>query len=222
MNYAIILASGSGSRINKDKPKQFFEINGKTVLEYTICAFEKNEMTDRIILVVHESYIEFCSNFKFKKLYKITKGGLTRQESSFAGVDLIVEDNAKVLIHDGARPFVKNEIINNCYKALDNFEAVNTGIETSDTIMEVKNNIISDIPKRETLLRAQTPQGFKSGLIKTAHKLAKEQNIKVTDDAGLVVSLNLAPVYVVLGDIENIKITYPDDLKKAIEKLRQN
>lgn len=220
MNYAIILASGTGERIGNKTPKQFIEIKGKTILEHTISVFEKNEKTDRIILVVHRDYLEFCKNFKFKKLYKIIEGGEKRQDSSRLGVDLINEDDAKVLIHDAARPFIKDEIINNCYDALDKYNAVNTGVESTDTIIEInENNIITDIPKRSSLLRCQTPQGFRCSLIKKAHKIALEKNLEVTDDTGLIVLLNLDKVFVVKGDIENIKITYPDDIKTAEEKL---
>lgn len=220
MNYVIILASGTGERIGNKTPKQFIEIKGKTILEHTISVFEKNKKTDRIILVVHRDYLEFCKNFKFKKLYKVIEGGKKRQDSSRLGVNLINEDDAKVLIHDAARPFIKDEIINNCYDALDKYNAVNTGVESTDTIIEInENNIITNIPKRSSLLRCQTPQGFRCSLIKKAHKIALEKNLEVTDDTGLIVLLNLDRVFVVKGDIENIKITYPDDIKTAEEKL---
>ena len=221
MNYTIILASGTGSRCNLNIPKQFVNINGKTVLEYTIEAFNKNELTDRIILITSKDYLEFCKNLKYEKIFIVAEGGKRRQDSSRIGVNLIKEDDAKVLIHDGARPCIKNELINNCYVALDKYNAINTGVETTDTIMEVdENKIIKKIPKRKNLLRCQTPQGFISGLIKKAHKIALEKNLDVTDDAGLIVNLGLDDVFVVDGDIENIKITYKDDIEKAKELLR--
>lgn len=216
MNYAIILASGAGTRSGLDTPKQYLKIKGKTILEYTIKAFNDNELTDRIILVIHPDYMQFAKSLKFEKLYKITEGGKTRQDSSFNGVQQVLEQNAKVLIHDACRPFIKNELINACYSALDEYGAIDTGIETADTIVQVdENNLISKTLKRAALRRCQTPQGFRANLIKKAHKLAKEKNIAVTDDVGLVVSLDLAPVYVVAGDIDNIKITYPDDIEYA-------
>lgn len=220
MNYAIILASGKGERIGGNTPKQFVSINGKTILEHTISAFEKNENTDRIILVVHKDFLDFCKNFKFKKLYKVVQGGLRRQDSSFIGVNLIEEDDAKVLIHDGVRPFIKNEIINNCYKALDDFDAVNIGVECSDTIIRVDvNGIIKNIPKRSSLLRCQTPQGFRVSVIKKAHKIAQQKNLEVTDDTGLIVGLGLCDVKAIEGDLANIKVTYKDDLEFAQKTL---
>ena len=216
MNYAVILASGKGSRAGVDLPKQFVKIGEKTVLEYTLSVFQKNKSTDRIILVVNEEFVDLCQNFKFSKLYKVVRGGKRRQDSSYIGVNLIEEEDANVLIHDGARAFVKDELIERCYKALESYSAVNTGVETSDTIIKInEKNIITDIPKRSTLLRCQTPQGFKASLIKKAHKLAKEKNIEVTDDTGLVVALSLGEVYVVEGDVSNVKITYPEDIELA-------
>ncbi len=219
MNYAIILASGSGKRAELDVPKQFVKINGKTILEYSIEKFQNNKSTDRIILVVKKEYLDFCTSLNYDKICKVIAGGKTRQESSFIGASLIEEDSSKVLIHDGARPFVTDKIINGCYSALDNYSAVSIGVETTDTIISVQDNIIVDIPKRSSLLRCQTPQGFRAGLIKNAHKMAKERGIKATDDAGLIVLLNLDKVFVIEGDINNIKITYPKDIEKAKEIL---
>ena len=214
MNYVIVLASGKGERIGADIPKQFVKIDGKTVLEYTIEAFEKNKLTDKIILVVNKEWVEFCSSFKFLKLYKVVHGGARRQDSSKIGVDLIDEDDAKVLIHDGARPFIDDEIINNCYKALDVYNAIDVGIEATDTTVQVdKDGILTNILDRKTLIRCQTPQGFKSGLIKYAHGLAKENNLDVTDDVSLIVKQNLDKVFVVKGSEKNIKITYKEDLE---------
>lgn len=220
MNYAIILASGTGSRVGGEIPKQFIKIKGKTILEYTIEAFEKNNNTDRIILVVHKDYLDFCKNFNFKKLYKIVEGGKRRQDSSKIGVDLVEENDAKILIHDGARCFITNKIIDNCYEALNNYEAINTGIETTDTIVVVENNIMVNTLDRNKLISCQTPQGFKSSLIKKAHNLAIKNNIEVTDDVSLITKLNLGKVFIVKGDNKNIKITYPKDIDFAKENLK--
>ena len=144
----------------------------------------------------------------------MVKGGPRRQDSSKIGVDLVEENDAKILIHDGARPFITDEIINDCYRALDSYNAIDTGIESVDTTVQVDTNkIITNILDRKTLIRCQTPQGFKSGLIKQAHKLADEQSLEVTDDVSLVVKLNLDKVYVIQGSEKNLKITYKDDIK---------
>lgn len=221
MNYVIILASGYGTRTGANIPKQFINVNGKTILEHTISVFENNKNTDRIILVVNKEWVDFCKKFPYKKITNIISGGIQRQDSSRIGVNLIEEDNAKVLIHDGARPFITNEIIDNCYCALNKYSAIDVGIKAVDTTVQVnEEGFLTNILDRKTLIRCQTPQGFKSGLIKKAHKMAIEKKLTVTDDVSLIVKLNLDDVYVVLGDEKNIKITYPDDIEYAKINLR--
>lgn len=225
-NYALILASGKGERFGGDLPKQFLKINNRTVLEYSIDAFENNPNIDCIIIVSNPVFLDLTSEIvnqnRYKKVIKILAGGKTRKDSSEIGINAIEEDNAKVLIHDAVRPLVTDRIIDDCIKALDKFDAVSVAIKSSDTIVTVdENNIIQSIPSRNSVRRNQTPQCFKLKLIKQAHKLANEQNLTVTDDCGLVVNSGLAPVYTVDGEEFNIKITYPEDLNFA-EKFLSN
>lgn len=214
-NIALILASGTGSRSGLDIPKQFYEIGGKTLLEYSISAFEKVSLIDEIIVVANPDFVE-----KTKKLagnHRVIIGGETRQESSYNGIMSIdMDDDANILIHDAVRAFVTPEIISACIEALHKHNAVCVATETSDTILEVNSEgKILTVPNRKSLKLAQTPQCFKLDLIKKAHTLAKEQNITVTDDCGLVLANNLADIYVVNGSSANKKITYPEDLKFA-------
>lgn len=218
---AIILASGIGSRVGLDIPKQFYKIKGKSVLEYSILAFHSNTKIDEIIIVSHPDYIfkveEIVKNGNYKKVTKIIAGGKTRQESSSNGVNSILDEEAKVLIHDAVRPFVTERIISDCIDSLDNFDAINVAVESADTIIEIdEENCIKNIPQRKYLRRVQTPQGFKLSAIKKAHELAsKKENLSFTDDCGLVKEFNLAKVKVIEGDENNIKITYPSDIKLA-------
>ncbi len=216
--YAIILASGTGSRSGLDIPKQFYKINDKTVLEYSVSAFENHPLINYIIVVSNPDFIDLTKNIisknKYKKVIKIIEGGKTRQESSFNGVNSVNEMNAKVLIHDAARPFVTEKIISDCINALKKFHAVNTAIDSSDTIIEVdENNIIKSVPDRNRLKRCQTPQCFDIEFIKKAHALAKENEYKATDDCGLILKYNICPIYTVEGSTENVKITYPEDIE---------
>lgn len=217
-NYAVILASGSGKRFNNDQPKQFAKINGKTILEYSIEAFEKSEFIDGIILVIHPKYNDFaCKIIKdnsYKKILKVVNGGKERKDSSYIGVNSVDETEGNVLIHDCARPFVSQGIIKNCVEALNNYEAVAVAIPSSDTIIKVNNGIITEIPQRSSLMRIQTPQCFRLSLIKKAHELSKNDN-NFTDDCGLVLKHNLAPIHTVEGSEENIKITHPKDITYA-------
>ena len=218
-NYAIILASGSSSRFGGELPKQFIEIDGKTILEHSVNAFEINENITDIIVVCNPDYIELSKEIlsnKFSKIRHITTGGKTRQESSYIGVSLVEEDNANILIHDGARPFVSQKIINDCIDGLKKLDALGVAIESNDTMIKLdKNGFICEIPQRASLRRIQTPQCFKADIIKKAHKLAKEdKTLVVTDDCGMVLHFNLAKIAVIEGDNTNIKITHQSDLQK--------
>lgn len=217
-NYGIILASGSGSRYSNDIPKQFVKIAGKTVLEHTIEIFEKSEKIDNIIIVITPQFRntaeEILLKNHYKKVTKLLNGGETRKESSFIGISSINDDDANVIIHDCARPFLTNKILDNCIEALKKYDAVDVAIPSADTIIKIKNNIIENIPDRAFLRRGQTPQCFKLSLIKKAHELSRNDS-NFTDDCGLIVKYNLAPVYVVDGNVENIKITYPSDIFMA-------
>ena len=213
-NYAIILASGSGSRYGENIPKQFVQINGKTIFEYTLKTFNNAHCIDEIIAVVTPGYTEFAkeiiSKNGFSKVKKILNGGETRKDSSAIGVSAIDAEDANVLIHDCARPFVSTEIIKNCVDALDKYFAVGVAIPSTDTIFEVIDGIIKNIPERKKLMQAQTPQGFKLSVIKKAHELSKNDKI-FTDDCGLVQKYGLCDVFIVEGSAQNIKITYPED-----------
>jgi len=217
-NYAIILASGSSNRFGDKVPKQFIEIDGQTILEKSVEAFEINSNITDIIVITNPNYIELSEKLlhnKFSKLRTIHSGGATRQDSSRIGVSLVNEDEANVLIHDAARPFVTQEIINNCIKELEHNNAVGVGIPSNDTIIKVdENNNIIEIPNRNLLKRIQTPQCFKLNIIKTAHQKAlQEKDLVVTDDCGLVLHFNLAPIKIIDGNECNIKITHKSDLK---------
>ena len=160
---------------------------------------------------------------KFSKVKKIISGGKTRQESSYKGVMSVNDVECNVLIHDAARVFVSGKIIDACIEGLKNYNAVCTVVNSTDTVFEVdKAGKIINIPKRENLRCAQTPQCFKLSLIKKAHETALEKKLTVTDDCGLVAYNSLADIYTVLGDSDNVKITYNEDfeLAKLIYKKR--
>lgn len=220
-NYAIILASGSGERFGYNIPKQFVEVNSKTLLEYSIDAFEFHKEIHGIILVSNPDFIEETGKIieknDYKKIINLIPGGKSRQESSYLGINALKDTDSNVLIHDAVRPFISADIITDCINALKTYKAVNVAIESSDTIIEVDdNNIIKNIPKRKYLRRCQTPQCFYYKIIKDAHELArKSQEADITDDCGLVIKYNLADIYVVNGSNYNIKITYPFDLDIA-------
>ncbi|MEM2297652.1 MAG: 2-C-methyl-D-erythritol 4-phosphate cytidylyltransferase [Ignisphaera sp.] len=224
---AIILAGGRGERFRDEIPKQFVNLAGKPIICHTIEKFEKHPLIDEIYIVIPEEFyhytLELVKARSYKKVTKILIGGRTRQESSRVGVFATPDDVENILIHDAVRPFVSEEIINDVIKALEKFEAVDTAIPVTDTIIEAKEKIIVNIPKRDYLYRGQTPQGFKSKIIKKAHELALRDGINnAPDDCSLVLRYGLAEIYVVEGSEFNIKITYPLDLHLADKILQLN
>jgi len=224
--YAVILASGKGERFGTEIPKQFLKLSGKTVLEHAVDIFEKHPKIDEIIIVTLKEYVkkveEFILKNKWKKISKILIGGNTRQESSYIALSSIEDKEAKILIHDAVRPLLPSYIIDKVVDALNNYDAVDVAIPSTDTIIRInEKKLIEDIPERKYFWRGQTPQGFKLSVIREAHELARKENFtKVTDDCGLVLYYKLTPIYVVKGHETNIKITYPIDIYIA-DKLFQ-
>ncbi len=229
-NIAIVLASGTGERFGENIPKQFYKFEGKTILEHSLDAFEQNKNIDEIILVTNPQFRdlaeEILKNNDYKKITKVLNGGKTRVESSYIGTSA-ADNNSNVLIHDAVRAFVTQKIIDDNVEALKSYQAVGTAIDTVDTIIQVdEDNIITNIPQRKSLKRVQTPQSFRVELIQKAHKLAMEdKNASFTDDCGLILKYNLAPIHIVEGDEINVKITQKDDLeviKNILAKRNKN
>jgi 2-C-methyl-D-erythritol 4-phosphate cytidylyltransferase len=217
---AVILASGSGTRINKEVPKQFLELSGTPLIIRTLKPFEKCGNMDELIIVTLSNYIdktwEFVKRYRLAKVKTIIQGGKTRQESSKNGIDACGDDTKFVLIHDAVRPFITNSLLNRLIKALNKHDAVVPVIPSADTIIETdQDGFIVKIPTRSTLWRVQTPQAFSYDLIKLAHTKALEDGVKsATDDSSLVLRIG-HPVHTIKGDEKNIKITYPMDFEIA-------
>lgn len=227
MNIAIILAGGTGVRLEKSLPKQFFKVAGKMVMEHAVDAFEKNELIDEIAIVINNHYLFMIEDMiiknEWKKVKRILIGGKERYHSSLAAVNAYHSlKDANLIFHDAARPLVSQRIISDVVNAMDNFNAVDVAINSADTIIEVQNDIITAIPERIKMLRGQTPQGFKQRLISRAYELAlQDDNFKATDDCGVVKKyLPEEKIYVVKGEEINMKLTYPEDTY-LLDKLFQ-
>lgn len=228
--FAIILSGGSGVRFNEDVPKQLAKLGGKTIIEHTLKVFQECSVIDAIIVVVRKEdknlSNEICKSFS--KIIKVVSGGVTRFDSSSAGL-IALEDVAKeddnVLIHDAVRPFVSEDILQRCVIALAESKAIDVVVSSNDTIVEVinKNNReqLRSIPNRSGLRRGQTPQGFKYSLIKSAYERVGQDDSSFTDDCGVFMKLYPEePIICVSGDESNIKITQPQDIHIA-DKLLQ-
>ncbi len=220
-NIGILLASGTGSRVESKTPKQFIEIKGKYLFEYSLETFNSHISIDEIIFVCHPEYIDFAKNVikknGYTKVSRIVPGGQTRQESVSNGIFSIVRDSGKVLIHDTARPFVTDSIIIRVLEELNIYKAVSTVIPSDDTIYLLDDeSCVKTVPQRSSLVRVQTPQGFDLNIIRKAHYLAQKQKMNsATDDCTLVLNFNLAQIKTIAGDNICFKVTTPNDLLLA-------
>lgn len=238
-NVAVLLAGGSGHRMQTTKPKQFIRIAGRSILEHSIRAFSLNAAIDEIVVVGHADYLDRIRQIAapYPKVRHIVPGGKERYHSSLAAISLYpspLESTAddepaaddgstavNLLIHDAVRCLVSQRIITDTVEALKEHRAVEVAVPCTDTICEVDGNgCIVRIPDRSTLRNVQTPQGFRLETIRKAYSTGlKDPNFVTTDDCGVVHRyLPDVPIHVVDGETTNIKITYPEDLVLA-EKI---
>lgn len=229
MTSAIVLAAGSGKRMNSQTAKQFLKIRDKEVLYYSLKVFEESPLVDNIILVTKEEDIEYCrteivEKNKLKKIMNIIPGGRERYDSVHAGLSLLSKNIDKeediVLIHDGARPFITENMINDSVMAAKKYGACSVGVPVKDTIKIIDENGFSvETPNRNFLYQIQTPQTFMLELILKAYEeFEKDSNHNITDDTMLVEQYTGVNSKIIFGAYENIKITTPDDMEIA-EKL---
>lgn len=221
---AIILAGGKGKRMKSDKSKQFIDLNGKPILYYTIKNFIEHQSIDKVILVISKDEEEFCKKNVLEKFNievdDIAYGGKERQDSVYNGLKK-AEGSDIVLIHDGARPFVSNEMIDNSIKYARLYEAAAPGVMPKDTIKVRSNDGFSkETLNRNKLVAVQTPQSFKFDLIYESHKRIAEEKIRVTDDT-MVVECFGKKVYLFDGEYTNIKITTPEDMVLAEHLVKE-
>lgn len=222
---AIVLAAGTGSRMNSSIKKQFMEIKGKPVIWYSLFAFESYGV-DQIILVTGKEDIEYCrkeivEKYGFTKVTDIVAGGDERYKSVYNGLKVATGDI--VLIHDGARPLISHEIIDRCVKGTREYGACVAGMPAKDTIKIVdEERIVTDTPNRKHVWITQTPQSFLYELVKNAYdKMQKGNYENITDDAMVVEQFSNHKVKFIEGDYSNIKVTTPEDIFVA-ELLLEN
>ena len=218
--YAIIVAAGKGIRMSNAERKQYIALDGIPMLARTLGVFERCNLVDRIIMVVPNDDLDFCQTeiipaANVKKEVRLVIGGTQRQDSVYNGLNSIDSDEGIVLIHDGVRPFVKPEHIEDCIQGARKYSACILGIPAFDTVKDVNaEKEIVQTRKRDSLWLAQTPQAFELELIRKAHSAAKQEGFSGTDDAALVERLG-AVVKIIPGSRTNIKITDREDLKLA-------
>ena len=237
-NIAIILAGGLGNRVGGDKPKQLLPLaDGRTILEHSVDAFEQAPSIDEIAIVMHPDYSDevqgLCEQNDWQKVTKIIPGGSERWESSWhAIVAYMDEDEESALwFHDAARPFVSQRILADVALALETHSAVTVAVPMTETLYRVESGKsreerrgasagenewrVEGVPSRSEYMRAQTPQAFRMDVVASAYmKAIADEAVIATDDVGIV--RKYAPkqsVCIVMGDEDNRKITFSQDLK---------
>ncbi|MBN1351853.1 2-C-methyl-D-erythritol 4-phosphate cytidylyltransferase [candidate division KSB1 bacterium] len=218
---AILTAGGKGTRLNTNVPKQFLEINGKPLLYFTIEKFQRCSSIDDIVLVVPDGHLNpdlqsSINDRVFPKLKKIVPGGKERYHSVFNGLNALEPDVNFVAIHDGVRPFIEPELIDQAVSMCKDWHAVIVAVPVKQTIKEAEADVVVRTLERIKLWEAQTPQIFDRELIFNAYQCWMENvgNLEITDDA-MLVELSGHPVRIIEGSYSNLKITTPGDFEWA-------
>ncbi|HEY2880083.1 bifunctional cytidylyltransferase/SDR family oxidoreductase [Nocardioides sp.] len=224
---AVLLAGGLGVRVGLDIPKQLIKIAGRTILEHTMAAFQAHPMVDEIVVMMAAGHLDavraMVRQGGYDKVTQIHEGADTRNGTTLRALDALPDD-CPVLFHDAVRPLISERIITECFEALEQYDAVDVAIPSADTIIEVDpaDNTIRAIPQRSNLRRGQTPQAFRSSVLRAAYeKAGDDPGFTATDDCGVVLRyLPDVRIWVVSGEERNMKVTDPIDVFLA-DKLFQ-
>lgn len=197
--------------------KPYLKLLDKPVLTHTIGVFDRSAVVDAIFVIVSEADFDACRSvaiepYGFQKVAGLVAGGNTRQDSVFNGLQALPDNTDFVIVHDGVRPFVTDEMIGTCLEAADDWGAAVVAVPVKDTVkIADRDEFIVDTPDRSRLWAVQTPQAFRKELLLEAHRAARQAGIQATDDAALVERLGFK-VKLVMGSYRNLKITTPEDL----------
>ena len=221
LHTALVLAGGSGSRMGGRVKKQFLELAGRPLLYYSMKCFQDSPLIGRIILVSSPDSVGYCrtqivEKYGFTKTAAIVPGGAQRYDSVYAGLCACREaaEDELVFVHDSARPFVTEEMLQRCFHAAQKNGACSAGMPSKDTVnLTDADGVVQMVPDRKNVWIVQTPQVFRLELLKKAHESLRSRNMEgITDDVAVVRSALGVPVQMVQGDYRNIKITTPEDL----------
>jgi 2-C-methyl-D-erythritol 4-phosphate cytidylyltransferase len=222
---ALIPAAGMGKRMGKAVAKQFLPLGDRPMLAHTLLTFQRSSDIDEIIPILSEEDMETCLRdvieaFHITKVKTLVVGGKERQDSVSNGIRKLEKDASVIVVHDGVRPFVTQEMIHECVEAARKGECVVVGVPLKDTIKEVDDRgIVRKTLERSRLWAIQTPQAFPAKVLRTAYDESSRNKLYGTDDAALVERAG-SKVRVLMGSYENIKITTPEDLILAEEILK--
>ena len=234
MNIAVIFAGGVGKRMNsKDIPKQFLELFGKPIIIWTLEHFEKNVQTDAVVIACLEEYTEYLSNllqrYNIHKIRKIVPGGATGQLSIYNGLlaarEVAGHNDAVVLIHDGVRPFITDELITRNIETVKKYGNCITSGVVQETVVEVDDEgDIRSVPKRKNSRVAKAPQSCLLSEIISVHEQAMKDGVYDSIDTCTLLHTYGKKLHMIDGPAENIKITTREDyfLARAILEAREN
>lgn len=226
MNIALIASAGKSERMGSKGNKQFLLLGGKPILSHTLRIFEDCPLVDEIVVLLNVEEIENCwkeiiKKFHFQKVSSVIPGGEERQDSIWNGLQALPASAARVIVHDGARPLVSMEVLNQAIRALEGWAGVVVGVPAKDTIKRADSTgEVKETLDRPELWLVQTPQVFLPEPLFQAHKKAKAEGFYGTDDAVLLERAGYR-VKMIMGSYENIKITTPEDLIIAEAILRR-
>ena len=229
---AVVLAAGSGSRMQSAEKKQFMDLCGTPVVIHSLMAFEKNKNIDNVVVVtakedVHRMLL-LSLRYNLRKVKNIAEGGDMRFKSVYSGLKTVSGDTDYVLIHDGARPLISQELIDRCCEYVSIFKACVAAVPVTDTIKIADDKMfIKETVDRSRLWAVQTPQAFSYSLIMRAYNklydTIREYNSdpsRITDDAMIVENMGDCRVHFVPGEYSNIKITTKEDMVTAAAFIR--
>jgi 2-C-methyl-D-erythritol 4-phosphate cytidylyltransferase len=234
MNIALIFAGGSGTRMNNTaKPKQFLQLYGKEIIIHTIENFEKHPEIDGVVVVCIESWIAFLKTllekYNIRKVKWIISGGETGQESIYRGLSAIktdVPDNSVILIHDGVRPLITQQLISDCIASVNAHGSAITVTPEIETVVFIdeQDRKINSITDRSKCFHAKAPQGFRFADLWRGHTLAQADGLTNIIDSASLMKHYGHELYAVQGDYENIKITTASDfyIFRALYEAREN
>lgn len=232
--YGVVLAGGIGSRMgNIEKPKQFMEIGGKPIIVHTIEKFVVNPTFERIIVLSPRQWMKYTQDVIRKYIpmssrIDVIQGGETRNETIMNSIRHIektygLDEETVIVTHDSVRPFVTHRILEDNVRFAKEAGACDTVIPATDTIVEsADNKQITNIPDRSKMYQGQTPQSFKAKKLRDVYQALTEEEKAILTDACKILVLKGEPVYLVEGEVFNIKITYPHDLRVAESLLGGN
>lgn len=218
MTVAVVPAAGSGSRMGGSSPKQFLLIGGIPLLARTLATLGRCRVIGGIVVVAPPSAVErtrrLIQRHRLPRVLAVVPGGRQRQESVWLGLQAVPATAELVVVHDGVRPFLTGGLVRQVVQEAARFGAAACGLPVGETVKRAREGFVQATLDREGLWLVQTPQAFRRTLLWEAHEKARRDGFLGTDDAVLVERLG-APMRMVAGLVENVKVTTPEDLARA-------